>query len=117
MTLAISDHLAQCLIIQEVTDKTSGINNIYKRDYRNFVLDLFNIEWNQFIPIETNNPNESFNLFFYKIDSLVNQYISLKKLTRKEIKHRITSGIRISMKRGDKVYKIFIKASKCQARI
>ena len=121
MTLAISDHPAQFRIIQEVTDKTSGINNIYKRDYRNidrenFVLDLFHIEWNQFVPNSTNNPNESFNLFFDKIDSLVNQYIPLKKLTCKEIKHRITSGIRNSMKRRDKVYKRFINASQCNIK-
>ena len=32
MTLVISDHLAQLLIIQEVTDKTSVINNIYEGD-------------------------------------------------------------------------------------
>ena len=66
LTLAISDHLAQFLIIQEVTDKTSTKNNIYKRDYNNFdrenfVLDLLNIEWNQVVTIEINNPNKSFN--------------------------------------------------------
>ena len=50
-----------------------------------------------------------------KIDSLVNQYIPLRKLTKKEIKNKfkpwITSGIRNSMKRRDKIYKKFIKTS------
>ena len=50
MTLAILYHLAQFLIIQEVTDKTSVILNL-------------NIEWNQVIPIEINIPNESFFIF------------------------------------------------------
>ena len=79
-----------------------------KTDRENFVLDLLNIKWNQVIPIDINNPNESFNLVFDKIDSLVNQYIPLRKLTRKEIKNRfkhwITSGILNSMKRRDKIY-------------
>ena len=106
LTLSISDHLAQFLIIQEVIDKTSTKTNIYKRDYRNFdrenfILDPLNIEWNQVITIEINNPNESFNLFFSKIDSLINHYIPLRKLTRNEIKNKlkpwITSGIRNSM--------------------
>ena len=74
-----------------------------------------NIEWNQVITIEINNPNESFNLFVDKIDSLVNHYIPLRKLTRNEIKNKfkpwITSGIRNSMKRRDKIYKKIIKTS------
>ena len=84
-------------------------------DRESFVLDLLNIEWNQVITIEINNPNKSFNLFFDKIDSLVNQYIPLRKLTKKEIKNKfkpwIMSGIRNSMKRRDKIYKKFIKTS------
>ena len=32
VALAISDHLAQFLIIKEVTDKIPVINNIYKRE-------------------------------------------------------------------------------------
>ena len=89
LTLAISDHLAQFLIIQEVIDKTSTKNNIYKRDYRkfdreNFVLDLLNIEWNQVITIVINLST----YFFDKIDSLVNQYIPLRKLTKKEIENK-----------------------------
>ena len=92
---------------------------IYKRDYsnfdrENFTLNLLDIEWDRVIPKEISNPNESFNLFFNKIDSLVNQYIPLRKLTKKEIKNRfkawITSGIQNSMKRRDKIYKTFIKA-------
>ena len=74
-----------------------------------------NIEWNQVITIEINNLNKSFNLFFDKIDSLVNQYIPLRKLTKKEIKNKfkpwITSGIQNSMKRRDKIYKKCIKTS------
>ena len=46
---------------------------------------------------------------------MVNQYIPLRKLTKKEIKNKfkpwITSGIRISMKRRDKIYKKLIKTS------
>ena len=69
-----------------------------------------------------NNPNQSFNLFFDEIDSLVNRYIPLKKLTKKEVKSHfkpwITIGIRNSMKKRDKIYKKYIKAkndeSKCE---
>ena len=93
---------------------------IYKRDYsnfdrENFTLDLLDIEWDRVIPKEISNPSESFNLSFNKIDSLVNQYIPLRKLTKKEIKNKfkawITSGIQNSMKRRDKIYKKLLRQS------
>ena len=53
-------------------------------------------------------------LFLNIIDSLLNDYIPLKKLTTNEIKHKfnpwITLGLRNTMKRRDKIYKKYIKA-------
>ena len=93
MTLAISDHLAQFLIIPEEAYKIPLASNIYKRDFKNFdrvnfLLDLLAIDWNEVISIENYNPDKSFNSFLNKIDSLVNSYIPLKKLTRHQIKQK-----------------------------
>ena len=119
LTLAISDHLAQFLIVQEEAYKIPLTSNIYKKDFKNFdrvsfLLDLLAIDWNEVISIGNYNLDESFNTFFNKIDSLVNDYIPLKKLTKNEIKHKfkpwITLGLRNSMKRRDKIYKKYIKA-------
>ena len=118
LTLAISDHLAQFLLIQEETHKIPVSRNSYTRnltnfDRENFLLNLLGIDWNEVISLDNNNPNQSFNLFFDEIDSLVNRYIPLKKLTKEEIKSYfkpwITTGIRNSMKRRDKIYKKYIK--------
>ena len=126
LTLAISDHLAQFLIIPEDFQKTPATSNFYKRDLKNFdrenfLLDLLAIDWDEVIAIENNNPNESFNSFFQKIDVLVDTYIPLKKLTKNEIKSKfkpwITSAIRNSMKRRDKFYKKFIKAKNADIKI
>ena len=75
LTLAISDHLAQFLIIQEEAYKTPL--TIYTRDFKHFdrvnvLLDILAIDWNKVISIENHNPDESFNSCFNKIDSLVN---------------------------------------------
>ena len=71
------------------------------------------VDWNEVIFIENHNPDESFNSFFNNIDSLGNNYIQLKKLTKNEIKHKfkpwITLGLR-SMNRSDMIYKEYIKA-------
>ena len=43
------------------------------------LLDILVINWNEVISIDKNNPNESFNFFFNVIDTLVNQYIPVRK--------------------------------------
>ena len=70
LTLAICDHLAQFLIIQEEAYKIQLTSNIYKRDCKifdrvSFLLHLLAIDWDEVISIGNyNNPNESFNTFF-----------------------------------------------------
>ena len=98
LTLAISDHLVQFLIIPEETYKIPLTSNIYKRYFKNFdgvnfLLDLLAIDWNEVISIENYNPDESFNSFLNKIDSLVNSYILLKKLTKNQIKQKFKPWI------------------------
>ena len=77
MALPISAHLAQFLIIKEVTDNIQVIINIYKRD--TLTMEILDIGWIAVIPTEMSNPDELFNLSFNKIDTLVNQYIPLRK--------------------------------------
>ena len=112
-------------MIQEETLKIPVSGNVYTRnlinfDRENFLLDLLGIDWNEVIALENNNPNQSFNSFFDEIDSLVNRYIPLKKLTKKEVKSHfkpwITIGIRNSMKRRDKIYKKYIKAKNDESK-
>ena len=115
LTLAISDHLTQFLKIQGDAYKTPVNCNQYIRDFKNIdrenvLLDHLALNWNIVISIDKNNPNESFNLFVNEIDTPVNQYIPLRKLDRSEIKGNlkpwIAIGIRNSMIRRDKIYKI-----------
>ena len=119
LTLSISDHLAQFLIIPMDYNFTPKKNNIYKRDIKNFdkvnfILELRNINWNSIIDIGKEDPNYSFNSYEVTLGTLIDKYMPLKKLTKKEIKQQykpwITNGIRISIKRREKYYKKFIKA-------
>ena len=92
LTLAISDHLAQFLIIREDANKNSLTNNLFKRDFKNFdrenlLLDLLAIDWNEIFYLDNDNLNDSFNSFFTEIDELVNIYLPLKKLTKKETRN------------------------------
>ena len=120
LTLSISDHLAQFLIIPMDYNFIPKKNNIYKRDTKNFddkvnfILELHNINWNSIIDIGKEDPNYSFNSNEVTLGTLIDKYMPLKKLTKKEVKQQykpwITNGIRISIKRREKYYKKFIKA-------
>ena len=119
LTLSISDHLAQYLLIPEESDKTPKNKIIFKRDTKNFdrenfILDVLSIDWDKVTDINKGDPNESFNRFEATINPLIDKYLPLKKLSRKETKNYfkpwITLGIRNSIKRRDNLHKRYIKA-------
>ena len=119
LTISISDHLAQFLIIPEEFPKIPKKQNRFNRDTKNFdqehyILDLLNIDWTDVININQNDANSSSNSFETTINALIDQYMSIKKMTKKEIKQQykpwITNGIRNSIRRREKLYKKFIKA-------
>ena len=119
LTISISDHLAQFLIIPEIYQRLPKSQNIFKRDTKNFNRDNFNrelqaINWDSVIDIDSNDPNRSFNSLEEQLNSLIDKYMPLKKLTKKEIKLKqkpwITKSIRKAIQRREKMYKKFIKA-------
>ena len=119
ITLSISDHLAQFLIIPLEYKTTIHRSDKYKRDTKNFdrenfILDLIEVDWKAIIKIQKKDPNLSFNEFEKKLNSVIDQYMPLKKMTKKELKQHykpwITLGIRNSIRRRDSLYKKFIKA-------
>ena len=64
---------------------------LYKRDTKNFdrenfLLDLVDIDWSLVIKLEKEDPNYSFNLYENTLNTLLDKYISLRKITQKELK-------------------------------
>ena len=90
ITISISDHLAQFLIIPQNTEKIKTFKNFYKRDFKhfdreNFILDLLDIEWDNVLDMENNNPSQSYKNFESTVNPIVDKYIPNKKLSRKEV--------------------------------
>ena len=118
-TLRLSDHLAQFLIIPENCQKSKvKTRDQFRRDftnfdYENFTLDLLDIEWSQVIDLQSKDPNIAFADFHSKIDTLINNYLPLKKITKKELKliqnPWITPEISKNIKQREKLHKNFIK--------
>ena len=118
-TFSISDHLAQFLIIAENYGHIPSKSNFFKRDTKNFdkenfLLETSKINWDSVINTPKEDPNFSYNSFEKTLNSIIDKYIPLKKITKKEIKLKckpwITKGIRKSIQRREKLYKKFIKS-------
>ena len=125
LTISISDHLAQFLIINEEVVKIPNKHNLYKRDKRHFhkeefVADILDTDWQNIIRAEHNDPNLSFYLLDTTVNSIIDKHMPLKKMTNKELKLHykpwITSGIIKSIERREKIHKKFIKCRNLQKK-
>ena len=125
LTITISDHLAQFLVIPKKHPKIHKKQNIYKRDTRhfdreNFIADLLEIEWHSVLELDKNDPNISFNSFETRVNNIINKYMPLRKLTKKELKHQnkpwISMDIRNNIKKRESLYKKFVNAKNPQAK-
>ena len=119
MTLSISDHLAQFLIIPLDFNYIPRKINLYKRDTKNFdreifFLDLTRIDWATILALGNENPNLSFNNFDSTLNTIIDKYMPLKQITQKELKRQykpwITNEILNSIRKREKLHKKFIKA-------
>ena len=87
MTLQISDHLPQFMIVINIfCNPPSNKANIFERDWsnfdqENFILDYFSIDWNVALKLDEQNVNYLTASFLNKINSLLSNYASLKKST------------------------------------
>ena len=119
LTIALSDHLAQFLLIELDTIIKPPKTARYKRDIKNFdrenfLLDLLDIDWLERIDLRREDPNFSFQQFYNAINSLIDKYMPLRQMTKKEIKLQskpwLTKQILDAIRERDSVYKRFVKA-------
>ena len=119
ITLSLSDHLAQFLVIPLETCFVPPKTSKFKRDTKNFdrenfFLDLLDIDWNEVIEIDKRDPNYSFMKYYSTINNLIDKYMPLIEMTQKEIqlqsKPWINKDILKMINDREKLYKLFIKA-------
>ena len=110
---SISDHLTQFLPIDQF--KTNNNKNIYQRNFKSFNQQIFlediqNLNWNNILEFEEKDVNNSFNEFFLMIETLLDIYAQIQKLTKAESKPWLTTGTMTSIKKKNIIYKKFTKA-------
>ena len=114
-----SDHLAQFLFLPIDQFGTNNNKNIYQRNFKSFNQQIFlediqNLNWNNVLELEKKDVDNSFDKFFLIVETLLDTYAPIQKLTKAESKLKskpwLTTGIINSIKKKNKIYKKFIKA-------
>ena len=127
LTISISDHLAQILIIaNKIQTKISTNSNLYKRNFKNFdrenfLLDILGINWQKELKLTEKDVNLSMETFLHIINSILDRYAPLKKITRKHQEQQnkpwITNGIIKSINTKNKIYNKYCRAKNSQNKL
>ena len=117
ITVSLSDHLAQFLIIPQESDhfkekKTLYIYDWKKFDSENFLFNILNAEWS----VENfDDPNDAFENFQEKVNNIINHHLHKRKMTKKEVQQKqkpwITNDILKLIHKRNIIYKNFVKAN------
>ena len=119
---SISCHLTQFLITTNENKSLTEKEQIDIQTYRNyntkdkFLIDLKQINWNSYLKTNKNDPHQSFQLFFLKLDLLFDKHYPERKITKKQQKSLqkpwLTKGILKSIKvKNNKSCKQFCKST------
>ena len=113
ITTSISDHLTQFIFTKNQNYSENEKQEIEINSFRNYDKDLFTselarINWKEYLKLEENDVNKSFELFLNKINYLFNKHCPETKITVKEKCYNrpwLTPGILKSIKVRDKLNK------------
>ena len=87
--IKISDHLPSFMIVPtQNQNHLPKKHNLYSRKYKNFdhenfLLDYFEIDWNNTLEVEKDDVNHSLANFVGKMNGLVDKYMPLNEVSQK----------------------------------
>ena len=120
ITVGISDHLPSFMIIPKNNQHhLPKKHNLYKRsmkqfDKENFIADYVNIDWNKELKAEMKDTNYSTGRFMDIMNTLIDKYIPLVKITQKEFKRRykpwIDDDILGKIRQKNLIFKQYVNA-------
>ena len=120
LSVGISDHLISFLAVpRDNQNHMPKKNNYYVRCTKKFIreefiLDYLEIDWDVELEAHKRDTNHSTNIFFTRIEGLLDKHMPLRKMTQKEFKKRykpwITDEIIEMINKKDAIFKKYIKA-------
>ena len=102
LTYHISDHLPQFLLLKN-TKIDNVKENIYKRNWKKFdqenlIMDFLAINWDDILKTKEGNTDLSFDIFYSKINELLNKYVPITKLIKNKLKTCPNHGLPVVLK-------------------
>ena len=58
-----------------------------------FILDLLEVDWDQTLQTNNDDPNFSFENFYQKVNGIIDNHLPLKKISKKELKQQFKPWI------------------------
>ena len=120
LTVKISDHLIQFLIMESIKPNLKPSENKYKRNWKkfdedNFIKEFESIKWNEVLNLDSKDTNKSFNTFFRIFNNILDKHLPLEKISKSQQKKGnrkpwISNGILASMKKRDSFLNKSIKS-------
>ena len=88
ITITISDHMPQFIIIPKIIKRVFKKQVMYKWDTKNidkvnFIADVININWDTDLEVNKYDPNYSFNNLDKQINDIIDVYAPIRKLSKK----------------------------------
>ena len=99
LSIKLSDHLPSFMIVPtQNQNHLPKKHNLYSRncktfDRENFLLDYFEIDWNDTIATYKEDVNNSLAKFMEKINVLLDKYMALKKSVKRTLSVNINHGL------------------------
>ena len=122
--MGISNHIPSFLIIPRPNQNhLPKKRNIYTRDTKNFdrenfLLDILSIDWEK--DFDNNDANKSLNNFLHLVNSIIDRYMPLKKITNNDYKRKykpwITTGILRSIIKKNELFKRYVRCKNNQRK-
>ena len=114
LTATIFDHLPQFLIVPNIFfNPPSKKSNIYETgwstfDQKKFILDYFSIDWDETLTIEEQNIDYSTEIFLNKINELLDNFATFKKISNYQLKFKSKPSITPDLKKSISVKNKFL---------
>ena len=117
LLVGISDHLPQYLIFVNFCVEAQREIKYYRKwknfNENRFIADFEQVDWNGMFQLHSNNPDGLFELFFEKMNTLIDVHAPLKRLSRKQVKKGgkpwITKGLKTSINKRDQLLNLINK--------
>ena len=126
LCVSISDHLPSFLLIPRGNQYNLPKQSIYRRDTKHFdradfILDYFEVDWDELLHLNKNDVNFSLSSFLAKLEELLDKHLPWKKITKVELKRKakpwITEELFHKIKLKSKTFGKYIKCKDTQRNL